>query len=68
MKVSELFFVEKQLIAPNDYDRRGTPMKLPNMFNNIDYGKKQKVTPQTVTIKSSGKDHKVYGRKTIAQK
>jgi hypothetical protein len=68
MKVKELLFVEKQLIAPNDYDRQGTPMKLPNMYKNINYGRKHKVTPQTVTIKSSGKDHKIYGRKTIVQK
>lgn len=58
----------KELIAPNDFDRRGKPMKLPNQYVNTDYGKPMKVTAQTVIIKSSGKDKKIYGRRTLMQK
>jgi hypothetical protein len=66
MKVWELF--EKSLIAPNDFDRSGSPLKLGNMYVNKNYGKNAKCTPQTITVKSSGKDGKVYGRRTIYQK
>lgn len=65
MKVWELLG-EKQLIAPNDFDRKGTPMKLPNQYKNTNWGKRMKVTAQTVTVK--GKDGTVYGRRTIMQK
>lgn len=64
MKVWELF--EKELIAPNDFDRKGSPMKIPNMYKNTNWGKRMGVSPQTVTVK--GKDGTVYGRRTIIQK
>lgn len=67
MKVSELLG-EKSLIAPNDFDKLGSPLKLRNMYDNENYGKPQKATAQTVTVRSSGKDGKVYGRRTIMQK
>lgn len=67
MKVSELLG-EKSLIAPNDFDKAGSPMKLRNMFVNTNYGKPTKATAQTVTVKSSGKGHQIYGRRTIMQK
>jgi hypothetical protein len=67
MKVSELLG-EKSLIAPSAFDRTGSAMKLPNMYKNTNYGKPQKATAQTVTVKSSGKGHQVYGRRTIMQK
>jgi hypothetical protein len=56
------------LIGPNEFDRRGSKMKLPSMYKNKDYGSVSKVTPQTILVKSSGKDGKVYGRRTIMQK
>ena len=69
MKVSELILVaEKQLIAPNNFDRRGKAMKIPNAYNNVNYGKKMKVSAQTITVKSSGKGGNIYGRRTIMQK
>lgn len=64
MKVAELF--EKQLIAPNDFDKKGRAMKLPSMYKNTNWGKRMAVSPQTVTVK--GKDGTVYGRRTIIQK
>ncbi len=67
MKVSELLG-EKSLIAPNDFDRKGTAMKLPNQYKNVNYGKMKKVTPQTVTVKGTGKGGHIYGRRTIMQK
>ena len=69
MKVSEVISIcEKQLIAPSAFDRTGSPMKLPNMYKNINYGKPAKATAQTVTVKSSGKGGQIYGRRTIMQK
>lgn len=67
MKVSELLG-EKSLIAPNDFDRKGSPLKLRNMYNNVNYGRPQKATAQTVTVRSSGKGHQIYGRRTLMQK
>lgn len=61
MKVSEL-------IAPSDFDKKGSPLKLRNMYANVNYGKPAKATAQTVTVKSSGKDGKIYGRRTLIQK
>lgn len=66
MKVWEL--LEKSLIAPNEFDRTGSPMKLPNQYVNTNWGKKTKVSAQTVTVKSSGKGGQIYGRRTIIQK
>lgn len=66
MKVSEL--LERSLIAPNDFDRRGKAMKLPNQYKNTNWGKRTKVSAQTITVKSSGRDGKIYGRRTIIQK
>jgi hypothetical protein len=67
MKISELLG-ETSLIAPNDFDKSGSPLRLRNMYDNKDYGKRQKATAQTVTVKSSGKDGKIYGRRTLMQK
>lgn len=61
MKVSEL-------IAPSSFDKTGSPLKLRNMYTNTNYGKPAKATAQTVTVKSSGKDGKIYGRRTFMQK
>ncbi len=66
MKVSELF--EKSLIAPSSFDKTGSPMKLPNQYKNVDYGKATKARPMTITVRSSGKGHQVYGRRTIMSK
>ncbi len=72
MKVAELIFVERQLIAPSEFDRRGTAMKLPNMYKNVNYGDKShmKTSAQTVTVRSTkkGQSNKIYGRRTLYQK
>jgi hypothetical protein len=56
------------LIAKSDFDKKGSPLKLGNMYVNKNYGKASKCTPQTITVKSSGKDGKVYGHRTLYQK
>ncbi len=43
-------------------------MKIPNMFDNKNWGKVTKVSPKTVQVKSSGKDGKVYTHRTIWSK
>jgi hypothetical protein len=58
----------KELIAPSDFDKKGSPLKLGDIFANKNYGEDAKCTPQTVTIRSTGKDGKIYGRRTIYQK
>ncbi len=67
MKVWELIS-EKSLIAPSDFDRRGSPLKLRSMWKNINYGKPMKVSAQTVTVKSTAKGGHIYGRRTLMQK
>ena len=57
-----------ELIAPSDFDRKGTPLNLRSMWKNTNYGKPAKATAQTVTVKSTGKDGKIYGRRTLYQK
>ena len=57
----------EELIAPNVFDKKGKKMKYPNVYVHKDAGAKNKVTAQTITIKSSGTG-KVYGRRTIYQK
>lgn len=56
-----------EIIAPNEFDKKGTAMKLPNFFTTKNPGAVTKVSPKTVTIKSSGTG-KVYGRRTIISK
>ena len=56
------------LISPSAFDRTGSPMKLPSMYKNTNYGKQTRIKPMTVTVKSSGKDGKIYGRRTIMSK
>jgi hypothetical protein len=70
MKVHEVLNIKegKSLIAPSEFDKRGTPMKLPNMYNNKDWGNVKKTSPKTVTVQSSGKDKKIYARRTIVSK
>ena len=70
MKVHEVLNIKesKSLIAPSEFDKRGTPMKLPNMYDNKNWGKVTKVSPKTVTLKSTGKDGKIYCRRTIWSK
>lgn len=57
---------EKELIAPNDFDRKGKAMKIPNAYKNTNWGKRTKVSAQTVTVRGEG--GKIYGRRTIIQK
>lgn len=57
----------EELIAPNEFDRKGTEMKYPNMYANPGIGRKTKVSAKTVSIRDS-KTGKVYGRRTIYSK
>lgn len=70
MKVHEILNITegKSLIAPTEFDKRGTPMKLPNAYKNKDWGAVKKVSPKTVMIKSTGKDGQIYCRRTIWSK
>lgn len=56
-----------EIIAASEFDKKGTPMKLPNMYTCKDIGKKMSVSAKTITIRSSGTG-KVYGRRTIISK
>ena len=56
------------LISKSAFDRSGSPMKIPSMYKNTNYGKPSKVRPMTITVKSTGKDGKVYGHRTIMSK
>lgn len=67
MKLNEILISEKQIIAPNDFDKKGTRMTYLNMFRYKDVGRKTAMRPETVTIKDS-KTGKVYGRRTLIQK
>lgn len=69
MKVSDILTInERSLIAKSDFDRKGRAMKLPNMYQNRNWGNVLKTSPKTVTVKSSGADKKIYGRRTIISK
>lgn len=57
----------KELIKPTEFDKKGVALVLKNAYQNVNYGKKKKVRPETVTVKDS-KTGKVYGRRTIYQK
>ena len=54
------------LIDPSEFDRGASKMKYPNVYKTKKPVKK-KATKQSVIVKSSGKDGKIYGRKTIHQ-
>lgn len=53
-----------QLVKPNEFDKKGTEMKIPNVYKKHEHGQ---VTPQTVIVKNSATG-KVYGRRTVYQK
>ena len=57
----------KSLIAPNQFDKQGTPMKYPNVYTHKNIGASKKVRPETVVVKDS-KTGKIYGRRTLFQK
>lgn len=67
MKLNEILISEKQIIAPNDFDKKGTRMTYLNMFRHKNVGSKTAMRPETVTVKDS-KTGKVYGRRTLIQK
>ena len=52
----------------NSFDKSAKPINIPKQMDNKDYGKKSKVVPRKVQLKSSGKDHKFYGSRTIMTK
>ena len=59
MKLNEIF-EGQSLIAPSEFDRKGTKMGYPNFYKFKDAGKKTSVRPETVTVKDS-KTGKIYG-------
>ena len=56
------------LIEPSSTDKGASVMVYPNVYKEKKVGAKTKVTKQSVIFKSSGKDGKIYGRRTIRQK
>jgi len=52
----------------NDFAKNSSEMKIPSQYDNKDYGKDVKAVPRKVTVKSSGKDGKVYGVRAIMTK
>lgn len=56
-----------QLIKPNSFDKKGTKMKLPDVYKEKDAGTDKKVTAQTVIVKNTNTGQ-VIGRRTIYQK
>lgn len=52
----------------NSFDKSAKPINIPNQMDNKDYGKKSKIVPRKVQLKSSGKDKKFYGARTIMTK
>lgn len=57
----------KQLIAPNQSDKKAKEMGLPSFYINKDAGAKTAVRREKVVVRDS-KTGKVYGRRTILQK
>lgn len=53
--------------SKNEFAKKASPMKIPNEYDDVDYGKKTKVTAQTVDVVDS-KNGKLYGSKTIISK
>ena len=67
MKLNDILNEAKQIIVPNDFDKKGKKMTYPNMFRYKDVGSKSGIRPETVTVRDT-KTGKVYGRRTIFQK
>lgn len=65
------FLEQQSLISPSEIDKKGKERKLPNAYDNINYGQKGKVKQQTITVtdkKSKGKPDRIYGRRTFHDK
>ena len=56
------------LIDPSSSDKGAKEMGLPSFYHVKDVGSKTKMRKEKMTVKSSGKDKKVYGRRTLVQK
>ena len=52
----------------NSFDKSAKEMNIPLQMDNRDYGKPSTAKPRSIIIKSSGKDKKVYGYRTIMTK
>lgn len=68
MKLADICEVQSY-IKPSAFDRSGTEMKYPNVFNKrwADVGARTKTRPETVVYRDT-KTGKIYGRRTIVQK
>lgn len=64
-----LLLSEKDLIAPNELDKKSKEMKYPNVYDkkNRGIGAKTKISTQTIIARNT-KTGQVYGRRSIAQK
>ena len=66
MKLHEI--CEEQLIKQSGTESAAGEIKLPNVYQPHDYGSNTPVKRKKVVMKSTGKDGKVYGRRTIWQR
>lgn len=57
----------KELIAPNQSDKKAVEMSYPNVYKNKDIGGKKGARLEKVVVRDSNTG-KVYGRRTVAQK
>ena len=52
----------------NSFSKSSSEMKIPNQYDNVDWGKRTKIVKRKVTSKSSGKDGTIFGSKAILTK
>lgn len=62
MKVKDLLY------QPNQSDKKAKEMTYPNVYKNKKVGGKTNTRREKVVVRSSGKDGKVYGMRTVVQK
>ena len=59
---------EKLLYTPNQSDKKAKEMTYPNVYTNKKIGGKTGTRREKVVFRSSGKDGKIYGMRTVVQK
>lgn len=69
MKLETVAEAVKEYIKPSEFDKRGTEMTYPNVYDkkNLGIGLKTKVTPKTVIMRNTATGA-IYGRRTIMSK
>ena len=67
MKLAELFETEK-LIQQSSVEQDAGEIKIPSVYEPHDYGSNTPIKRKKVVMRSTGKDGKIYGRRTIWQR